>query len=124
MLVLLKFVLFLALPNLSSAAQCAPGEPPKGEAWLPLGRVAIMYGTYWCGSGYMGRQSCWRNGLDAICQAHDFCEMKNVRKRLPAHSCDCDIDFIKKASAYSSMGWIMARGLRLRNTTECLRKLK
>lgn len=119
-------ILALLLASLSAvpmaeAQYCGPKEQPKGHEYLPRGRAGIVPGYYWCGIGYRGRNSCAVDALDALCRAHDFCEMANVAKKRAAHSCSCDRQFIQSAGSLGMAGWMMAKVLRQRNTNECLK---
>jgi hypothetical protein len=97
---------------------CKKGERPKGRATAPGKK---MNHGYWCGIGNLGWDSCWVDELDRVCREHDLCERQNWRKKLPQHSCECDLKFIRDAEPLNSF---FALVIKMRNPPECLEKLK
>lgn len=117
-----RMILILLTIFLSSsvfADLCKKDEKASGPALTP-GKVIS---GYWCGPGYMGRNSCWMDELDRVCRDHDLCEYANVKSGKAAHSCACDLAFIKAASAQGVTGKFYAMIIRQRNTRDCLKGL-
>lgn len=102
--------------------KCRNGEGPKGFSYKK--NHWARYG-HWCGPGFMGISSCYKNNLDKACMEHDLCERRNIRRGHQAHSCWCDLIFIKKAQKIGGFhGNLFAKIIKQRNNKKCLSYLK
>ncbi len=120
-IIIFLFATSIFLLDASSSRLCKKGEGPKGFGYKKS--IWLRYG-HWCGPGFMGINSCYKDQLDKVCMEHDLCERRNVLRGRPAHSCYCDILFIKKARKVNRIGKLFARIIKQRNTKACLKRLK